>query len=175
MAIVRERERGTLEQLVVTPIDKASLMLGKIVPFVIVGYTQMSVVLLLGRILFDIPIRGSVPLLYGITLGFIVANLSLGLVISTAARNQVQAMQLGFLIILPNILLSGFMFPRDAMPDFAQWLGMALPLTYYLEILRGILLKGTGLEYLWKQTAVLATFATVLIAVSVRLFAKRIE
>jgi ABC-2 type transport system permease protein len=175
MAIVRERERGTLEQLVVTPIDKASLMLGKIVPFVLVGYTQMSVVLLLGKLLFHIPIRGSVPLLYAITLGFIVANLSLGLVLSTAARNQVQAMQLGFLIILPNILLSGFMFPRDAMPEFAQWLGLALPLTYYLEILRGILLKDIGIEYLWRQTAVLAAFATVLVVISVRLFAKRIE
>jgi ABC-2 type transport system permease protein len=175
MAIVRERERGTLEQLVVTPIDKPSLMLGKIVPFVLVGYTQMSVVLLLGKVLFDIPVRGSVPLLYLITLGFIVTNLSLGLVLSTVARNQVQSMQLSFLIILPNILLSGFMFPREAMPEFAQWLGLALPLTYYLEILRGILLKGVGIEFLWEQTATLAVFAFVLMVVSVRLFAKRIE
>ena len=175
MAIVRERERGTLEQLVVTPIDKTSLMLGKILPFVIVGYTQMSVVLLLGKILFDIPVRGSVLLLYGITLAFIVANLSLGLVISTAAKNQVQAMQLGFFVILPNILLSGFMFPREAMPAPAQWIGAALPLTYYLEVLRGILLKGIGLEFLWRQTSILSAFALVLVVVSVRLFAKRIE
>jgi ABC-2 type transport system permease protein len=175
MAIVRERERGTLEQLVVTPIDKPSLMLGKIVPFVLVGYTQMSVVLLLGRLLFDIPIRGSVPLLYALTLTFIVANLGLGLAISTAARNQVQAMQFGFFVILPNILLSGFMFPREAMPLPAQWIGAALPLTYYLEILRGILLRGVGFELIWKQTAILAAFAVVLVVISVRLFAKRIE
>jgi ABC-2 type transport system permease protein len=175
MAIVRERERGTLEQLVVTPIDKTSLMLGKIVPFVIVGYTQMTVVLALGKLLFDIPIRGSIPLLYAITLAFIVANLSLGLVLSTTARNQVQAMQLGFFIILPNILLSGFMFPREAMPLPAQLLGMALPLTYYLQVLRGILLKGIGLEYLWHPTLVLLGFALVLVVISVRLFAKKIE
>lgn len=175
MAIVRERERGTLEQLVVTPIDKTSLMLGKIVPFVIVGYVQMSVVLLLGRLLFDIPVRGSVALLYAITLAFIVANLSLGLVLSATARNQVQSMQLGFFVILPNILLSGFMFPREAMPLPAQWLGAALPLTYYLEVLRGILLKGIGMEYLWRQTLILCAFALVLVAISVRMFAKRIE
>jgi ABC-2 type transport system permease protein len=175
MAIVRERERGTLEQLVVTPIGKTSLMLGKILPFVLVGYMQMSVVLLLGRLLFHIPVRGSVLLLYAITLAFIVANLSLGLVLSARARNQVQAMQLGFFIILPNILLSGFMFPREAMPQLAQWLGAVLPLTYYLEVLRGILLKGVGIEFLWKQTAVLATFAVVLVFISVRLFAKKIE
>jgi ABC-2 type transport system permease protein len=175
MAIVRERERGTLEQLVVTPIDRTSLMLGKIVPFVLVGFTQMSVVLLLGRLLFDIPIRGSVTLLYAITTVFIVANLALGLVLSTTARSQVQAMQLGFLIILPNILLSGFMFPREAMPEVAQWLGAALPLTYYLEILRGILLKGVGFAVLWKPTAVLTAFAAVLISISVVRFAKKIE
>jgi ABC-2 type transport system permease protein len=125
--------------------------------------------------LFDIPIRGSVTLLYAITTVFIVANLALGLVLSTTARSQVQAMQLGFLIILPNILLSGFMFPREAMPEVAQWLGAALPLTYYLEILRGILLKGVGFAVLWKPTAVLTAFAAVLISISVVRFAKKIE
>jgi ABC-2 type transport system permease protein len=132
MSVVRERERGTLEQLVVTPIGKTSLMLGKVLPFVLVGVVQMTVVLALGKLLFQIPIRGSLLLLYAISLGFIVANLGIGLFISTVARTQGQAMQLGYFFLLPNILLSGFMFPRDAMPLLAQWIGLLLPLTYYL-------------------------------------------
>ena len=143
-AVVRERERGTLEQLIVTPIGKTSLMLGKLVPFVLVGYVQMTVVLLLGTLLFTIPIRGSLPLLYGLALVFIVASLGVGLLISTIARNQMQAMQLSFFFMLPNILLSGYIFPRAAMPEPAQWIGALLPLTWFLEILRGVLLKGVG-------------------------------
>lgn len=175
MAIVRERERGTLEQLIVTPIGKTSLMLGKIVPFVLVGYVQMTVVILLGRLLFHIPIRGNLALLYLITLAFIVANLGLGLFVSTVARTQTQAMQLGFFLLLPNILLSGFMFPREAMPAAAQWLGLALPLTYYLDVLRGVLLKGIGMDALWRQSAALTAFALVLVMLSVRRFTKTIE
>jgi ABC-2 type transport system permease protein len=174
MAIVRERERGTLEQLVVTPITKSSLMLGKIVPFMVVGYVQMTVILVLGKILFDIPIRGSIALLYGLTLAYIVANLALGLLVSTVTKTQVQAMQLSFFLIMPNILLSGFMFPRDAMPVPAQWLGAALPLTYYLTILRGILLKGVGITELWRETLILSAFAVGLIMLSVRRFSKTI-
>jgi len=175
MAIVRERERGTLEQLIVTPLSKTSLMLGKILPFVLVGYVQMTVILVLGKILFDIPIRGSLLLLYIVTFGFIVANLGIGLLISTLVRTQAQAMQLGFFMMLPNILLSGFMFPRVAMPEPAQWLGALLPLTYYLEILRGILLKGIGLEYLWRDALVLVGFAAVLVTLSVRRFSKTVD
>ena len=175
VAIVRERERGTLEQLIVTPLDKTSLMLGKILPFVLVGYVQMTVILVLGKLLFDIPIRGSLPLLYAVTFGFIVANLGIGLLISTLVGTQVQAMQLGFFMMLPNILLSGFMFPRVAMPEPAQWLGALLPLTYYLEVLRGILLKGVGLEYLWRDALVLVVFAVVLVTLSVRRFSKTVD
>jgi ABC-2 type transport system permease protein len=175
MAIVRERERGTLEQLVVTPLDKTSLMLGKILPFVLVGYVQMTVVLGLGKLLFDIPIRGSLVLLYAITFAFIVANLGIGLLISTLVGTQVQAMQLGFFMMLPNILLSGFMFPRVAMPKPAQWLGAMIPLTYYLEVLRGILLKDVGLEYLWRETLILVAFALVLVTLSVRRFSKTVD
>ncbi len=174
MAIVRERERGTLEQLVVTPIDKTSLMLGKIVPFIVVGYVQMTVVLVLGKLLFDIPIRGNVLLLYGLTFGYIAANLALGLVVSTFTKTQVQAMQLSFFLILPNILLSGFMFPREAMPPLAQWIGNAVPLTYYLVILRGILLKGIGIAQLWPETVTLFAFAAGLILISVKRFTKTI-
>lgn len=175
MAVVRERERGTLEQLIVTPIGKTSLMLGKIIPFVLVGYVQMTMIVLLGKLLFDIPIRGSVSLLYLITAGFIVANLGLGLLISTLARNQVQAMQMGFFLMMPSILLSGFMFPRAAMPAFAQWIGLLLPLTYYLDVLRGILLKDIGFAYLWKDTLALLGFAVVFLVLSVRRFSKTLD
>jgi ABC-2 type transport system permease protein len=175
MAIVRERERGTLEQLIVTPIDKTSLMLGKILPFLLIGYVQISVILLLGRLLFDVPVRGSLTLLYLLSFPFVVASLGLGLLMSTLVRSQVQAMQLGFMFLLPNILLSGFMFPRQAMPEPAQWLGATLPLTYYLTILRGVLLKGTGFAQLWPEGLVLSIFAVALVALSVNRFSKTVE
>ena len=174
-AVVRERERGTLEQLIVTPIGKTSLMLGKLTPFVLVGYVQMSVILLLGTLIFKVPIRGSLPLLYGLSLVFIVASLGVGLSISTVARNQMQAMQLSFFFMLPNILLSGYIFPRAAMPEAAQWIGAALPLTWYLDILRGVLLKGVGIRDLWQELAVLAGFAVVLLALAVRRFSKTLD
>jgi drug efflux transport system permease protein len=175
VAVVRERERGTLEQLVVTPIGKTSLMLGKLVPFVLVGYVQMSVVLGLGKLIFDIPVRGSVVLLYLLSVPFITASLGVGLLVSTFARSQAQAMQLTFFFMLPNILLSGYIFPRMAMPEPAQWIGLLLPLTYYLKVLRGILLKGVGLTELWRPTLSLIAFAAILLAISVRRFSKTIE
>jgi ABC-2 type transport system permease protein len=174
MAIVRERERGTLEQLVVTPITKTSLMLGKITPFALVGYVQMTVILILGRLLFDIPLRGSMPLLYVLSAAFIVANLGLGLFVSTIAQTQAQAMQMSFMFMLPNILLSGYMFPREAMPEAAQWIGAALPLTHYLKILRGILLREAGIEAMWRESLVLLAFAVGIIALSVRRFSKTV-
>ena len=158
-----------------TPIGKTSLMLGKLIPFVLVGYVQMSVVLLLGTTFFKIPIRGSLPLLYGLALVFIVASLGIGLIISTIARNQLQAMQLSFFFMLPNILLSGYVFPRAAMPLPAQWIGALLPLTWFLEILRGVLLKGVGIRDLWEELAVLATFAVVLLVIAVRRFSKTLD
>jgi ABC transporter DrrB family efflux protein len=175
MALVRERERGTLEQLIVTPISKTGLMLGKVLPFALVGYVQVTVILILGRLVFDVPIRGNLVLLYLITAPFIVASLALGLFVSTVVRTQVQAMQLSFVFILPTVLLSGFMFPREAMPRFAQWLGAAFPITYYLRVLRGILLKGVGMDAMWRDTLALAVFAVVLLAFSVRRFQKNIE
>ncbi|MEZ4411608.1 MAG: ABC transporter permease [Gemmatimonadales bacterium] len=175
MSIVRERERGTLEQLIVTPIDKTSLMIGKIVPFILVGYVQMTVILILGRVLFNVPIRGSLLLLYALTFAFIVASLGMGLFISTVVRTQAQAMQLGFFFLLPNILLSGFMFPREAMPLVAQWIGLVLPLTHFLKVLRGIILKNVGIVELWGPTLVLVVLATLFLVLSVRRFSKRIE
>ena len=175
MAVVRERERGTLEQLIVTPIDRTSLMLGKIVPFLLVGYVQITIIILLGRLLFDVPLRGSLPLLYLLAFPFIVASLGVGLYFSTLVRTQAQAMQAGFMFILPNILLSGFMFPRAAMPPAAQWLGLLLPLTYFLEVLRGILLRGVGVSALWPELLALCGFAVLILTLSVRRFHKTLD
>ena len=175
MAIVRERERGTLEQLVVTPIGRTSIMLGKLIPFLLIGYVQVTVVLLLGKLVFHVPIRGSLFTLYTFSLPFMVASLGVGLLISTLVKTQAQAVQLGFFYLMPNILLSGFMFPRIAMPEVAQWLGAALPLTYYLTMLRGILLKGVETRSLIDEALILSAFSVVLIGLAVRRFHKTVE
>ena len=175
MALVRERERGTLEQLIVTPISKTGVMVGKVLPFALVGYVQVTVILILGRFVFDVPIRGSIPLLYLITAPYVIASLAFGLFVSTVARTQVQAMQLSFFFVMPTVMLSGFMFPREAMPAFAQWIGAAFPITPYLRVLRGILWTGVGMDALWRDTLALAAFAIVLLVFSVRRFQKNIE
>ncbi|HEX5818097.1 MAG TPA: ABC transporter permease [Gemmatimonadales bacterium] len=175
IAVVRERERGTLEQLIVTPITRTSLMLGKVVPFILVGYVQVTVILLLGRVVFDVPMRGSLLLLYAATLPFIFASLAIGLLVSTLVATQAQAMQLGFLFLLPNILLSGFMFPREAMPPPAQWIGAAIPLTHYLEILRGVLLRDAGLWAVWRQIGILTAFAAGFLVLAVQRFHKTMD
>ncbi|MDX2055749.1 MAG: ABC transporter permease [Polyangiaceae bacterium] len=143
MAIARERERGTLEQLIVSPVKKLELVVGKILPYVLMGYVQMTLILLAGRVIFRVAFVGSLPLLYGMAFLFISANLALGLFFSTLAKTQQQAMQMSFFFILPNILLSGFMFPFEAMPRPAQWIAQMLPLTHFLRIVRGITLKGS--------------------------------
>ena len=174
-AIVRERERGTLEQLIVTPIGKTSLMLGKLVPFVVVAYVQMTVVIVLGKLAFNMPIEGSLALLYLAASAFILASLGVGLFISTVARTQAQAMQLSFFFVMPNILLSGYVFPREAMPVPAQWIGVALPLTHFLKVIRRILLMGTGPEQIWREWLIMAAIAAVLVTISVKRFSKTIE
>jgi ABC-2 type transport system permease protein len=175
LALVRERERGTLEQLIVTPISKSSVILGKILPFLLVGFVQITVILLLGRFLFDIPMRGSVTLLYFESFLFMLGMLALGLFMSTLAKNQAQAMQLALFMIMPSFLLSGFMFPLAAMPKVAQIAGSLLPVTHYLVALRGIMLKGSGLDALWPATLILAAVALALIFLSVNRFAKTLE
>ncbi|HET7789835.1 MAG TPA: ABC transporter permease, partial [Gemmatimonadales bacterium] len=175
MAIVRERERGTLEQLIVTPVTKTELMLGKIAPYIGVGLVQMTTVLFAGRFIFDVPLTGSLTLLYAIALLFIVASLAFGLFISTLVRTQQQAMQVAFFFVLPNILLSGFMFPRQAMPELFQWIGALLPLTHFLKVLRGILLRGVGLDALWREVLILTGFAVVLIGLAVQRFQKTLD
>ncbi len=174
MAIVRERERGTLEQLIVTPLKTHELMLGKIIPYIFVGYVQATVALLVGILVFDLPMRGSVGLLYTLTSLFIIASLALGVLISTMTKTQMQAMQLSFFIFLPSTLLSGFMFPREAMPVLFQAIGYLLPLTFYLQIMRGIILKGVGLSFLWSQVFMLSGFIVAVLTASILKFQKKI-
>jgi len=175
MAIVREREAGTLEQLIVTPLSRTEIMLGKIAPYVVVGYVQMTAVLVLGSILFQVPIRGSLLTIYLIAFLFIVASLGLGLFVSTLARTGAQAIQSSFFFLLPNIMLSGFMFPREGMPAFAQALGWAIPLTYFLQILRGVILKGVGIAELWPQALALVGFAVLFFTFAVQRFHKTLD
>ncbi len=175
MSVVREREFGTLEQLIVTPLARSELMVGKITPYIVVGFIQITAVLIVGRLLFHVPVRGNLLILYAMSFLFIVASLGLGLFISTLARAQAQAMQASFFFMLPNVMLSGFMFPREGMPPFARELGLVLPLTYYLEILRGVILKGVGFEALWVQSLMLVGFAVLFFTFSTLRFQKTLE
>lgn len=172
IGIVRERERGTMEQLIVTPIRPYELMIGKIVPYIVLGYLQITVALLVGVLVFQVPIRGNLLELYLLTLFFITASLGLGILISNIAKTQMQAFQMSFFVMLPSILLSGFMFPRDAMPKFIYYLSAIIPLTYYLDIIRGIVLKGIGFQYLVGQVISLLVFSVVLLTLSILKFKK---
>jgi ABC-2 type transport system permease protein len=174
MAIARERERGTLEQLIVSPVKSVELIIGKILPFIVIGYLQMTLILLLGRFVFDVPVVGSLPLLYLLSLLFIAANLALGLFFSTLAQTQQQAMQMSFFFILPNILLSGFMFPFEAMPQPAQWIAEALPLTHFLRVVRGIVLRGAGLDDLTQEAWQMAAILGVLVLLASLRFRKKL-
>jgi len=144
LAITRERERGTMENLLITPVKPIEVLLGKILPYMVVGYLQMVLIIVAARILFHVPVLGSLTLLFLVSFPFIVANLGVGITFSTLAQNQLQAVQMAFFFFLPSILLSGFMFPFRGMPGWAQWVGSALPLTHYLRVVRGIVLKGNG-------------------------------
>lgn len=171
-AIVRERERGTLEQLVVTPIKPWELMLGKILPYIIIAFVGVGVVIATGRLVFGIEFAGSVWLLLALSLVFLLGALGMGLLISTVSTTQTQALQLSFFVMLPTIILSGFMFPREAMPQVIYWLGFLLPLTYFLQVIRGIVLKGSELGDLWNQIIPLAVFGVLVFSVSAARFRK---
>ncbi|HET9343548.1 MAG TPA: ABC transporter permease [Candidatus Eremiobacteraceae bacterium] len=169
LAIVGERERGTLDQLLVTPIGSTGLMLGKIVPYAAIGFVDFLGVFAAMLFVFKVPIAGSALLLLVLAIGFLLAALGLGLLVSSVARSQLQAMLMTMGIMLPSILLSGFFFERDAMPWIMQLLGYAIPLTYFLEILRGIILRGAGLAELWPSvTAMLSLGLFLVIVASVR-------
>jgi ABC-2 type transport system permease protein len=174
MALARERERGTMEQLIVSPVKPVELMVGKILPYIGIGYVQMTVILLLGRSVFDVPIAGSLVLLYLFAFLFIAANLAIGLFFSTVAKTQQQAMQMSFFFLLPNILLSGFMFPFQAMPAAARALSQALPLTHFLRIVRGIVLKGSGVRDLGIEVLWLSAILVALVTMSSLRFRKKL-
>ena len=165
LGMTRERERGTMENLLATPVRPSEVMVGKILPYVVIGYLQLGVVLLAAFFLFEVPMVGSFALLMAMIGVFIVANLGVGFTFSTIARNQLQAVQMTFFFFLPSMLLSGFMFPFRAMPQWAQWIGEVLPLTHFLRIVRGILLKGNTaaqiLPELWPMLAFLFVAAVI--------------
>lgn len=166
MAMTRERERGTLENLLATPVRPLEMMIGKILPYVLVGYMQVLIVFVAARLLFDVPMEGSFALLMVMLLLFITATLAVGFTFSTLARSQLQSMQMTMFYFLPNILLSGFMFPFRGMPVWAQKLGELLPLTHFLRIVRGIMLKGTGWAELASEAAAIVAFIVVVGAVA---------
>ena len=173
-AVVRERERGTLEQIIVTPIKTWELMLGKIIPYTITASLAGIGILMVSRVLFGVRVAGSLPLLAALSVLFLMSSLGLGLLISTVSQTQGQAMQMAMFVILPSILLSGFMYPRETMPFIIQKLGLLIPLTYYLQILRGIMLKGVGIGVLWPQVLPLAVFSLAVFTLSAWRFQKRI-
>ncbi len=173
--IVRERERGTMEQLVVTPVTGLELILGKVIPLVALGYIQITVTLLLASVWFHMPIKGSLVLLYVLSLAFFFSTLGVGALISAVSKTFQQAAQLTQLVLLPSILLSGFIFPRESLPTALQVVGALFPLTYFVTIIRGILIKGVGLADLWRQIIPLVGLGVLVFAVAINRFQKRID
>jgi ABC-2 type transport system permease protein len=175
LAITRERERGTMENLLSTPANPGEVIIGKIIPYIMVGYVQVFLILLASKFLFDVPMLGSVPLLVGLTFLFIVANLAVGITFSTIAKNQLQAVQMAFFFFLPSLLLSGYMFPFRGMPGWAQAIGECLPLTHFLRIVRGILLKGNGLAECAPDLWPIALFVAVVLTISVKRYRQTLD
>lgn len=175
LALTRERERGTYENLLATPVRPIEVMTGKVVPYILIGLLQVVLVLAGARYVFGVPFLGSLVLLFFVVLLFIAANLTLGITFSSLARNQLQAMQMTFFYFLPSILLSGFMFPFRGMPGWAQWIGNLLPLTHFLVLVRGILLKGNGLVELWPAIWPIAAFTVAAITVGVTFYRRTLD
>ncbi len=175
LSVTREIERGTMESLLSMPIKPVEVMLGKIIPYIIVGFIQAALILGIGILLFGVPLLGSLLLLAALSTLFITANLAIGYTFSTLAQNQLQAMQMSLMFFLPNILLSGFMFPFAGMPVWAQWIGEALPLTHYLRIVRGIMLKGATFENLYYDTAALTGLMLFAMAIAVTRFRRTLD
>lgn len=175
LAITRERERGTMENLLSMPTKPFEVMIGKVLPYILVGYIQVILILLAAHFLFGVPVYGNMSMLFLAALIFIVANLAMGITFSTLAQNQLQAMQLSFFFFLPSLLLSGFMFPFRGMPQWAQWIGEMLPLTHFLRIVRGIMLKGNGVEEVVLQLWQIALFAVVVLAIGVKRYRQTLD
>ena len=175
LSVTRELERGTMESLLAMPIEPLEIMLGKIAPYIVIGFIQAALIVGFGVYLFEVPIMGSVWLLAGLSTLFIAANLSIGYTFSTVAQNQLQAIQMSFMFFLPNILLSGFMFPFAGMPGWAQWVGEMLPLTHYIRIVRGIMLKGATLSDLQAEALALLGLMLLAMIVAVRRFRRTLD
>ena len=173
--IVRERELGTLEQLVVSPIQPWELMLGKMIPLITIGYVNVTAILLLAVFWFGVPVAGSLGLLYLTVFIFFFTTLGMGTLVSTIAKTYIQAVQLIQFFLMPSMLLSGFIFPVAAMPPALQWISYLVPLTYFLTIVRGIIIKGVGIEYLWPQIALLTLLGLAVFTTAVLRFRKRID
>jgi len=176
LGIVKEREIGTMEQLIVTPIRPYQLIIGKLAPFSIIGLIDIVLVVLVATLWFEVPLRGSIVLLYGLCAVFLITTLGLGLFISTISKNQQQAMMTAvFFVMMPMMFLSGFVFPIENMPKTIQYFSYLLPLRYFFVIIRGIFLKGAGFAELWDETAALIAFGIIILALSVSRFRKRME
>lgn len=175
LAMTRERERGTFENLLATPALPIEVMTGKIVPYILIGLIQVTLIIACALLLFEVPLRGNPLLLYFVVLIFIAANLTLGITFSSVARNQLQAMQMTFFFFLPSILLSGFMFPFRGMPEWAQWIGSLLPLTHFLLLVRGIMLKGNTLHELWPQIWPILLFMLVVIGIGLGFYRRTLD
>jgi len=175
LAITRERERGTMENLLSTPVHPDEVMIGKIIPYILVGYIQVTLILTAARFLFHVPVVGSLPLLLAVILLFIMATLAVGIMFSTVTKNQLQAVQMAFFFFLPNILLSGFMFPFRGMPAWAQSIGEILPLTHFLRIVRGILLKGNGLREIAPELWPIALFMVVMLSLGIKRYRQTLD
>jgi len=175
LAITRERERGTMENLLATPVRPFEVMVGKIIPYIVVGYVQVTLILIAAHFIFHVPMVGSLPLVYAVSFLFIAANLAMGITFSTLAKNQLQAVQMAFFFFLPSILLSGFMFPFRGMPEWAQWVGSGLPLTHFLRIVRGILLKGNGPAEIAPELWPLLLFLAIAMAVGVKRYRQTLD
>ncbi len=175
LAITRERERGTMENLLSMPTRPLEVLIGKIIPYIFVGYVQVSLILIASYFLFDVPMVGNLGLLLVVALVFIAANLAMGITFSTVAKNQLQAMQMSFFFFLPSLLLSGFMFPFRGMPQWAQAVGELFPLTHFLRIVRGILLKGNGLEDVTLQLWQIALFTAIALTIGVKRYRQTLD
>ncbi len=174
-ALVREKERSTIEQLIVTPVRPLELILGKLVPYVIIGYAGFLFALALCIFWFGVNVSGSLALLLLLGFLFVYCSLSMGMLISTFAKNQMQAMMVMVVVLLPSILLSGFMFPREAMPTVVSLIGYVIPLTYFLDIVRGIMLKGVGIGFLWNDVIALSAFTLAILSLAVMRFKKSLD
>jgi len=175
LAMTRERERGTMENLLATPVRPGEVMAGKIIPYIIVGYVQVAIILLAAKLLFAVPVVGSLALLSLVLVLFMAANLAVGFTFSTLAKNQMQAMQMTFFFFLPSMLLSGFMFPFRGMPEWAQWLGEVLPLTHFLRVVRGILLKGNGTAEIAPELWPIALFLLAAAVVALKRYRETLD